>query len=320
MNRSAARSLALPLICLTLLTFCGCSKKVDLKLRLNPGDSRTVTITQDLQITQEFMGNKMTQPVKTRQVFAMNVESIDAEGWATVNVTFKDYDLPDMGGFGGGFGEMGDLGDLSLEGKGFTMAVSPDGRVTAVRGMNAIATELGKKMKEMLEDVNMDSFPMPPQMQAQMKSKMGDSLQTMLRERAGDDAIREQMEQVFAIYPDMPVGVGDSWTKTQALSKGMAPMTISEAWTLTGRKDGVATLECQAEIAPNPSARPLKVMGVTVKMELTGKQTTTVEVDEKTGWILTSTTTEDLQGTTEAGPMSIPVHREGTTWVQTAAQ
>jgi hypothetical protein len=106
------------------------------------------------------------------------------------------------------------------------------------------------------------------------------SLQQFLSEQG----MRELIEGILAIYPDRPVGVGGSWTDKLILSQSFG-MVLESQRTLTSRRNGLATIEVNTTIKPNPKATPTKVGAMTVSAELSGQGTGTITIDENTGLI-----------------------------------
>lgn len=313
------------IMCAVALLLCGCSPRVAVQLRLNPGETHTVTVTQDLQQTMSVGGGQQTFPQKGRTVYEMKVEQVGADGTATVKVTYKSAQLPGMGSLAGmeGLGPMsemlGELGEFSMEGKSFTMQVTPAGRITSVTGMDAIASELAdhtlKAMDKVLQELG-DQLPIQAKAQlAAQRSKMEVAMRKTMREQVGDQTFKEMLEGMFPAYPSERVKVGEAWTRTRSTTKG-APMTSSENWTLRERTDGVLKMDFTAQVTPNTAAPPFEIMGMTMTTSLSGEMSGSFELDETTGWPQKGSVTRKLQGETKMGGMSFTMSTEGTEWTE----
>ena len=252
----------------------------------------------------------MNQPQNTSVTLTYDVESVDPDGLVTMKVTFDEADLGDITGMGAMMGGMGAGGaapldsDLGLVGKSFTMKATPDGRVQEVRGMMDIVEEMTRKVTEEVTK-QLDKIQLPPAVKAQM-GQLGSAVGAQLRQTLGDSAMREKMEDMMTMYPETPVRVRSTWTKGGVRSYGMAPMGRSETWKLTGRKDGVLTLEVSSEITPNTDAPAMDMGFVRMNIELSGQQSGTVEVDEATGWIIRADMTYELDGTMKTSGGAMP--------------
>lgn len=266
-SRSAGRGLASALLCLVALPMCEPSREVDLKLRLQPGDSRTVTMTDESQLSvevitvdkrpqipAEVLGEKVTESPTFREVFTLDVENVAADGSGTVKATFTELELSGVSLVTKLLEGIEDIGEVSLEGGNFRMTLCQDGRVTTVTGMNALADEVSEKqMKAMLKQAER----LPRQSRDEFESRIAqvkDALGTMAGALLGDDSTRERMEGWLNIYPASPVRVGDTWNKTRATYNPFAPIVIADTWQLKESRDGVATLERRADITPNNQA------------------------------------------------------------------
>ena len=147
-------------------------------------------------------------------------------------------------------------------------------------------------------------------------------VEQQMKQQFGDQAMKELMEQMIGVYPDEPVGVGDSWSKRSVVSRGLAAI-VNNTWTLKSRENGVAVLDVQATVEPNPDAPALEMGVAKIQYALRGTQNGSIELDEATGWVVRSTVNQSLSGdlTVQGGPeagqqMSVPITVEGVTRVE----
>jgi hypothetical protein len=277
-----------------MLLSCEKAEKVQLGFRLKAGESYGQTATVRQNISQTIQGQKqdMSQELKTKYVF--DVEEVDAEGNVTGTVVYKavsimmdgplvkveyDSETPDS--------EAPSMarGFAALKGKSFSMKISPRGRVMEIGGA-------GEMVRQMLEGME---IPL---------EAMRKGIETQLAETFGDQAMKESMRNSMAIYPDYPVGIGDSWAEKFVMSKGF-PMVIDNTWELDGRKGGLAVIKVKSDISSNPDAESMNLGGMTLKYDVSGGQQGSMEVDEATGWIDYADITQKMSGEVkvEGGPM-----------------
>jgi hypothetical protein len=260
--------------------------KVELKFRFKKGDTYRLKVKIEQDIVQTFQSEQQ----ETKQTIGigetLNVKDVDAEGTMTVEVVFGPMSMKSKG-------PMGELeydsenppDEIALQarafaamvGQGFTMKLTPEGHVTAIEGVD----EMFQKIFDAVE------LPKGPMKEAMIKD---------LKRQFGNDALSETMEKMMAMFPDKPVAVGDSWTRTMTVATGL-PSIIEDTWTLVDRKDGVATIEVESTLKPNENAAPMKMGPFSMKFNLTGTQTGTLKLDEATGWFVGATITQDMSGT-----------------------
>lgn len=117
-----------------------------------------------------------------------------------------------------------------------------------------------------------------------------------MRTTFNDQYFKDQMNDYFAPMPDHAVTVGDSWQSTTTVSSGV-PLIMENTMTLTKREGGVATISIKTTLNTNPHAAPLKIGPVeTSYQDLSGTQLAELQIDEKTGWIVKGTVTQDFKG------------------------
>ncbi len=101
----------------------------------------------------------------------------------------------------------------------------------------------------------------------------------------GGADLQQTMERMFGMYPDRPVDIRDSWTKTMnAKVNPQMPMTMTVVYTLYDRQNGKAILRFTGDIKTSGAM----VLSGTVEGELT--------VDEVTGWVNDGTMSMEYGG------------------------
>ena len=279
--------IAVVALVIALAAGCGtpAGEKIELRLRLKKGDSFELSMTMDQDVVQKIQGRKHGMKQTMRSGYTMDVLDVDAEQNATIKVTYNailfrqksaaaliEYDSADppetvhpaAQGFAG------------LVGQGFSMTLSPEGFVLDVQGAD-----------EMMDNV-IASFDLDDE-------SVREDLAESTRAQWGSEAMKEMMESVTAIYPDGPVGVGDSWRREVTVTKGF-PSTMENTWTLKHRKGGLAMIGLRSKVKPNRNAAPMALPNMSLSYELSGTQSGTIWLQEATGWTTSSEMTQDFSG------------------------
>ncbi|NQT16348.1 MAG: hypothetical protein HQ582_26560 [Planctomycetes bacterium] len=290
------------------------TEKIELRLQLKQGETYKLRMSSEQTITQTMGETKQETPQTTGFDLSHLVKEVRDDGTTVLQVTFDALRLKQKGIMGTVDYDSSNpppaesldgmvKGLAALVGKGFTVDLTAKGKATNVEG----ADQLVAALTETIE------VPMP-------------ALQTVVEEQLkrqfGNEAMKEMMEQMIGVYPDGPAGPGDSWTRKVAVSRGFSAI-MNDTWTLKSRQNGVAALDLQSTVEPDPDAGVLDMGLAKVTYELGGTRNGSVELDEATGWVLRSTVQQSLSGElkVEGGPeagggMAIPLSIEGTTRVE----
>lgn len=276
--------------------------RVQLRLHLQEGKSYNIQMTIDQKISQTIQGQRQDMTQTMGMGYSFDVVEVDENGMVSVKFTYHSVRLKQAGAMGTIEYDSSSPPDVvppparafaALMGEGFSVKFSPEGHVKDVWGVDTMITNMMEKL----------DIPEGP---------MKDSMEQNLRNQYSDQALKQMMENMFAIYPDRLVGIGDSWTKRIVISRGF-PMILDNTWTLKSRKDGVAIIEAHSTVKPNLEAAPEEIgsMGV-ISYNLSGKQEGTMEMEEATGMTIRSKLTQQLSGQVMMKPT--PQMPEGMSW------
>lgn len=295
-------------VCLGVLVvlLAGCGSPATVQFRPKPGDMRNYRATLNRTAEMNAMGQKTNQSTTTVTGYTQEVSDVAADGTATMKVTFTEMVLGDLGGLSAMTGGLSaGLGDaMNVLGKSFTMKASPTGRISSVEGMEPVVKEMSEKMSALLKE-ELGKMQLPPEamgMLGQIDTVMG----SVLRRSLGDSAMREAMEDGMTMYSETPQKVGSTWTRGVIRESGMEPMERGESWTLKERKNGVLTLERKSVISPNTQASGITMGPMTMRIDLTGTDSGTFQVDEATGWVISGTLSRQLEGKMDLLGMPMP--------------
>ena len=299
-------------VLMAILTICfvtSCIKdkeKIQLRLCLQAGESYNLRMVAEQKISQTIQEQTqdILQTIGTGYTF--DVEDVDFDGSITVKVTYHSILFKQDGPMGKFEYDSSDppaeippmaMGFNALVGQSFTMIISPEGNVKDIYGVDEM-------LSNMIEQLDLPDFPMM------------DDLMKNLKGQFGDEALKENMEKMMAVFPDSPVGIGDRWTKRLVLSRGF-PMILDNTWTLKASKDGLAIIEVRSVVEPNEEAPPIDMGIMKINYKLSGEQKGTMEIQEITGWPVQGELTQkfsgqvEMEGATQLGAsMSWPVSIE----------
>lgn len=270
---------------------------LELQLRLQENATYRLRVIIDQQIEQEVLGESISLNQSIGMEYRYDVTAIDDDGIATVDVIYDWLSYEQSGGPAGDVSYDSDnppdeinplaLGYAGLVNQGFSMKMTPTGQVIEVTGIDAMLDSL-------LSQLDMPSGP------------EADAILESVRSQFGEEAMTSTLEQITNIYPDGPIEVGDSWSRTFTVDTGF-PMIMENDWVLIGRDAGLAEIAVETRVLPNPDASGFEMGGFELTYELEGSQSGTAVIDEASGWTIASELTQIFDGDLTAEGMTIPM-------------
>jgi hypothetical protein len=261
------------------------TNKMLYRLKLQAGKQYYIQMITEQRISDPTPAQEGTAVMKIGTGAEFDVINIDSNGNAQVTYTYrwmefglkgpmdeqiydsskKDSPVPAMA-----------QGFAALLEESFSLKITPKGRVSEIKGLDKVRSNIQRKL------------PPGPMQQFTMNS---------LNQWISEEPVKERIESSMAIYPDKPVGVGDSWSRNVVISREFT-MILENKWTLKERKNGVAVIEVISTIKPNPQAKPKEVGLTKMSYEFTGKQQGLIEMQESTGLIINSKINRQISGQT----------------------
>ncbi len=228
--------------------------KVTLLWKFKKGDKHRYETSQDNKTEVGGM------EINNEMIFGYELEvvEVDDKGVATLKLTYdrvkfvmtgmmdtdydseKDKEAPEEG-----------LGRImaGLNGKSFTMKLSPRGEVVAVKGYEAIMEEITKDMGE--------DDPMLGAMKSQMN----------------DENMKKLMQQAFPRLPEKAVGKGDSWEDSSDMGiPGLGALTMKNKTTIKEQKGSEITLNVDGKFEKKDdggNGGPVEITDGTLKNTIT---------------------------------------------------
>ena len=163
--------------------------------------------------------------------------------------------------------------------------VRPNGEIKSITGYK----ELGVKL---LEEININDIQA-----RKIALEQWDKI-------AGESVIKQNLDQLFMIFPDSAIHVGDSWKITNRQSSGI-PVQLKSTCTLKAINKSIAIVESEGKLS-NDKAN-INVMGSNLNTNLEGTQESQFEVETTTGMLLSGRVRTKMEGKIQIMGREIPV-------------
>lgn len=121
---------------------------------------------------------------------------------------------------------------------------------------------------------------------------------------AGGGMLRSNFSQLFEIFPDSTIKLGDTW-RMKSMEKGEIPFQVKGTFTLKDVNDDFAVIDGNGTLESDTLVSILGQNDVQTKLE--GKQDARLELESKTGVLLNSKINIDLKGTLILMGEEVPV-------------
>lgn len=174
-----------------------------------------------------------------------------------------------------------------LKGAAFEMIFGANGSIKSVNGIEKMLDNMASKMTTDTGQVK--------------------AIKASLGKQFSADGMKQTMESSFKIYPDKPVKIGDSWTVDTKMQMTMPIETIT-TYTLKLVKDGIAFLNVNGNLISKGS---FDSMGTKIETDLKGTNSGDMQIDLKTGLVLSSHLRLEMYGTMKAKDQNIDFDMEG---------
>ena len=150
-----------------------------------------------------------------------------------------------------------------LVGKQFIIKVDESGKVLEVTGFDKILTGM------------VDSMGMEDNMKMQIEAS--------LKDQFNNESIKDQFAQVFTIFPNKEIKVGDSWEKSYSTT-GKMGATFTTTYTAKEIEGDHITLASKTKITSKEGGE-----------EISGDQTGNIIVDSKTGLMINAEFDQNME-------------------------
>jgi hypothetical protein len=265
------------------------------RLRLNPpAGSRYHFQIRNEQRLKEEVEDKVIRNEKTTDVGAVYAFSRDSAGNIVLSLTYDQIKMRTKDGEDVTEEDAAN-GVNSIDPMERMLALLKDARVVAT------ATPAGD-IKSVVGYQEVAS-----QMLAGINTSLGEKTKAQLqwRQLVEQGIIHKNMEQLFRLFPDSAVHVGDKW---KIFSRETDDLTfdVKSFFTLKSIEDGLAKIETRGEIATDTAATG--VMGMSVVPDLKGTQEGGYIIDIRTGMLVGAEIKTEIEGTMQVAGRDVKVN------------
>lgn len=284
------------------------SKKITLEPKFKAGDVYTLDYGIDMDQTVMSMKNNIQMKVG----YKLNIKDADAVNGYNIDMGFNRISMnmktPSMtiaydsdnknenansedssSGIGGMMNKM--MGTMfgGMLNKSIMVKMSPQGEVKEVTGF-----------KEIMQAVIDSAETATPLKREDIEKSMGGTM--------NEAQIRNTFQQVFSIYPQKPVSVGETWVREVTTTQGNLPMKVTSTYKVAEiiEKDNEVILDVTGKINSTGDGE-ITQSGMTMKMQIDGTQSGKITVDTKTGFIKQGKITHDMKASVETMGQKVPM-------------
>ncbi|MHC4110005.1 MAG: DUF6263 family protein [Planctomycetota bacterium] len=259
------------------------NEKIKYQMRYKAGEKYYLRIVTEQKISQNISGQAQNIEQTIGLGYDFDVKNVEPNGNAWVSYTYRWAKFIQSGVGGKVVYDSSEKGltvppmaqgFAALLGESFSLKITLQGRVEAVEGLQTVRSNVGNKLPD---------------------GPMKEAMIVLLQQFINEEGIKELTESSMAIYPEKPVGIGDSWKNTVAMTQGAA-MTLENESLLKDRRNGVSFIEVRSNIKSNPKADPMVMGSTKVSYDLSGKQKGLIEIEESTGRLIRSKTNQEVSG------------------------
>ena len=293
------------------ILFAGCpaskssTDAVQLKLNLEKGKTYTYGTKTHLDMNMEMMGQKMTTGLDMDFRYLIGLDKEDSAGNKVLKSTMGDVKFKaEVMGMSMGYDSKEKVDTAHQDpmsanfrrmfggmiGKSFTVTVSPAGVIKEVGGVDELIASMTQSMPGSDED------------KAKMKQQLGQSFNQQL--------IKQTFGQIFNVYPDKPVKVGDTWNKeVEFAMKGMNNKQ-EITYTVKNITSESVVLTMKGEIKSSGSHQQDSTTQIP-SMTMLGSETGTMTLDRNTGMASSGDIDMSLKGEVEMQGKKMPMEMKG---------
>ena len=250
----------------------------DFKIKLQKGDKYSISVTNDEKISNDNGTQKATAEQTNFINYDFNVSDIDEFGNYIINVKIRHIKkgLEISNGQKVEFNsksekkedETPDITSLrSLIGKGYTLTLTPDGKVIDVKGAENI-------INSVVEEVGADE-------------KTNKALKIALSQEFSATSITRYYERIFNYIDGNQHKLNSKWQKVYDINIGV-PLKVISNYTLKNVSDDKLTVTMVAKLKNIAGKRKEEIQNIIVTSDINGNQSGTIIINRKTGFLVHS--------------------------------
>lgn len=271
------------------------AQQVTLRWKYVAGSELVYRLVNHQEVTMPMMGGNTVN--EQTQTMRWSVSEVAPNGDATITVTTEHVQI-ELSGLAGNVSYDSRTDEAptvpaaqmfaAMAGLSYTMVVGPEGTVKSVQGMDQLIDEM--------------MGALPPDVIFLVYGMLGEMF-------SDEESITKMMQQSIQIFPQEPVGPGDSWQHSFSMSSPMiGGVTTNLTFTLDGieERDGgtVAVISGAGDMVVGEGTGG-QFAGVMVMGD--AEITSTMNFDVDRGLTLSSTTTSNMEMTVSVADQQMTV-------------
>ncbi|HEK19710.1 MULTISPECIES: DUF6263 family protein [unclassified Mucilaginibacter] len=256
------------------------------KLELNLQKDSTYYLTSNVKLDIDQLIDNTHQIVKSTIVGKVAHKVIAVQDTAYIlEVAYKNINMTmDVPGKTISFNSNGDTTNVlsnlmrNVMNKPFTLIVSKTGRIIGIKN---------------LDNIFMNMFDGLPAIDEAKKVRLKNEMQKSF----GENAIKNNFQEAFVIYPKKDIAINDSWTNNVSLTTTGISANATAIYTLNGMDDKTYNITGNATIRPEAGGTFKSTNGYYMRLSgITGTIVTNLKVDKQSGWITESKVVKKAKG------------------------
>lgn len=329
--------------------------KLDLKLRLRPGQKYGMRIVRQDKISHTIMGQQQDMNHTKAMGIDFEVKEVDANAIASIKVTYRTLQEKTVGTTDQVEVEYDSTKDswavdnplammyAPMIGDGFIMKVTPEGEIVGLDGIDEMFMRMAEKIV-VAEDKLISAAPVgtceaakkkavkeTPQERASRRieatnniygsrDKRKQALKEMIKNHPlfAEKQFKNLARNMVTAFPNQSVGIGDSWGGKITLS-AVLPVEVDSTYMLKGNEKGVVVVDVSSKMDLDEKAIGDKrgLPGQTgMKMRGSSSYQGTLQIDGTSGWIIRKKANMRFSGEVTQQGMTVPMSIESVITVE----
>jgi len=269
------------------------NEKLDLNLRLRPGQKYSVRLTTELKTSKTIGDKQEHESFMFAKGMGFEVKELEANGVASVKVTYRTLQMKvaRAGGYRmeydsrkqsitDGYSKIPAIEAVGV-GEKFEMRVTPKGKIIELKGVEQMHTRMIEKINAWDEKYLKMGF------YERHKESFKERRRLNIKSIHSEKEIKNMLSDIIMAFPERPLGIGDSWTdKVKIWGKNYE---IEGTYTLKDRKQGTVTIGLSGKrtLEEEPFSW-VNNEGREVGFKIVGSCQGRFEVDQQTGSLVRS--------------------------------
>lgn len=284
-NKKTIISLLLCMCMTFMLVLSGCNNKDKLMLNFKQGDSFNVEENTNLKTIMTVSNQNIETDQNEKVTYNYKIVDVDKNNIYTIKSTIKtmyfkqastqgniEYDSSKNASNSDALSKMMN----SVIGKSYILKITSNGEVKEINGVDEI-------INDALSNTGLNE-------------KDKSEVLSTFNQIFNNEALKQQIEQMFRLYPDKKVNVGDKWNRNTDITAGI-PMLIDSTMQFKEEKDGIAYIAGNSKIKVNEKNAVMNISGMKFNYNLTGDENGSFNVKEDSGIISDGKINQKLSGT-----------------------